>query len=202
MASHPQTLTRLIGKWTDGDAAAGELLFSTIHQELKRIASRRLRSGAARRSFQPTEIVNEAYLRLARQRKAHFANRHEFFAFAAMVINRAIVDVLRYAAKGGRRLDREQPVDQVSVADVPETFGDGDLLVTLRELDPALKALHEKFPRAHDVFVRVVFEERTLRDVAAELGMSEDAAGRKMKIAKPFLGKWLLARRSAVIADA
>jgi DNA-directed RNA polymerase specialized sigma24 family protein len=58
-------VTVLLRAWREGDEAALESLMPLVHGELQRIARRCLRGEGANHSVQATELVNEAFLRLA-----------------------------------------------------------------------------------------------------------------------------------------
>lgn len=113
--SGQQDLTKLLQDWNHGDASAGDVLFTEIYQALKAIASNRLRDVNA--SVQTTELVHEGFLVLSQKASIHWQDRKHFFAIAANVIRRLLVDRARasHAAKRGGANARYIPLDDVQL---------------------------------------------------------------------------------------
>jgi len=178
----PADLTQLIRRWSDGDERAKEELFSVIERQLRRIAARRLRTPAAHHRFQATEVVNEAFIKLAGQHPQAWNNRRQFFAIVARIMDRAIVDGIRYQGAQSRDVDMEIALD-AAAADRPEAGLTGKLVA----LDSALDDLSATTPDAYDVFIKRAFGGRSLHEIAASAGRSEDWASRKWKFARAFV---------------
>jgi RNA polymerase sigma-70 factor, ECF subfamily len=66
-----------------------------VYEDLRRIARRRLRAKRRGHSLVPTALVHEAYLRLLALRRLEWQNRAQFFAIAARVMRRILVDHAR-----------------------------------------------------------------------------------------------------------
>src|SRR6187549_2158839 len=88
-------ITLLLGRWSRGDQQAAEEVFPLVYDELRRIALRQLRRERGDHTLQATAIVHEAYLRLSGQGELHWPSRAHFFAFAAHLIRRILVDYAR-----------------------------------------------------------------------------------------------------------
>src|SRR5688572_12179374 len=88
-------LTGLLRAWNAGDSEAGDRLIPLVYQELHRQAARYLSRERSNHTLQPTALVNEAYLRLARQRRVVWQDRAQFFGVAATVMRRLLVDHAR-----------------------------------------------------------------------------------------------------------
>jgi RNA polymerase sigma factor (TIGR02999 family) len=100
MASDSQfsgEITTLLQRWSGGDSAALDDLVGIAYRELHAIAAGYLRQGNRQQTIQATELVNELYLRLARQRSAQFSDRSHFYSFAAMLMRRILNDQSRRA---------------------------------------------------------------------------------------------------------
>src|SRR5262245_20194506 len=97
--------TGLLKAWGDGDAAALEALIPLVHDELRRLARRYMGRERSGQTLQPTALVNEAYLRLADLREMRWQDRTHFFAMAARLMRRVLVDIARSKGyqKRGRR---------------------------------------------------------------------------------------------------
>jgi RNA polymerase sigma factor (TIGR02999 family) len=101
-ASHD--VTQLLVAWSDGDQAARDRLMSVVYEELHRLAQRYMRRESPGHTLQTSALVNEAFLRLVDQRNVHWQNRSHFFAIAAQMMRRILVDYARsrnYAKRGG-----------------------------------------------------------------------------------------------------
>ena len=95
-------VTRLLLAWSDGHAAAGDALMHAVYGELRDMARRYLRRERAGHSLPPTALVHEAYLKLVDQRRVQWQNRAHFFAIAARVMRRILVDHARERASAKR----------------------------------------------------------------------------------------------------
>src|SRR5499427_5656025 len=90
-----QEVTALLREWAAGDRAALERLMPIVYGELRRLAASQLRAERREHTLQPTALVHEAYLRLVGQRSVSWANRAHFFAIAAEMMRRVLVDHAR-----------------------------------------------------------------------------------------------------------
>src|SRR5689334_11679288 len=86
----PQDVTRLLADWSQGDHAALEKLTPLVYEELRRLAHHHMKGQRPDHTLQTTGLVNEAYLRLADQRKPSFANRSHFLAVAAKAMRQIL----------------------------------------------------------------------------------------------------------------
>src|SRR5271169_4540131 len=93
----PGEITSLLQRWSGGDAAALDDLVEVAYRELHAIAEGYLRQGNRSQTLQATELVNELYLRLARQRTSQLSDRGHFYTFAAMLMRRILSDHSRRA---------------------------------------------------------------------------------------------------------
>jgi RNA polymerase sigma factor (TIGR02999 family) len=93
----PGDITSLLQRWSGGDTAALDDLVEVAYKELRGIAASYLRQGTLQNTLQATELVNELYMRLAKQRSAQLSNRCHFYSFAAMLMRRILNDFSRRA---------------------------------------------------------------------------------------------------------
>src|SRR5688572_6584721 len=91
----PDNVTELLRKWKGGDAKAVEELACLVYGELRQLAHRYLRKERPVHTWQSTELVHEAYLRLIDQREANWHDRTHFFAVSAQIMRRILVDHAR-----------------------------------------------------------------------------------------------------------
>src|SRR5687768_13495220 len=88
-------VTALLRAWQNGDEQVGEQLLRAVYAELRRQAARAMRRESPDHTLQPTALVHEAYLRLVNQRRVEWQGRAHFFAVAAQLMRRILVDHAR-----------------------------------------------------------------------------------------------------------
>jgi RNA polymerase sigma-70 factor, ECF subfamily len=96
-------ITQMLLDWSRGDKAALERMMPIVHGELYRLAHRYMNRERAGHTLQTSALVNEAYLRLVDQRSVEWQNRAHFFAIAAQMMRRILVDHAhshKYAKRG------------------------------------------------------------------------------------------------------
>jgi RNA polymerase sigma factor (TIGR02999 family) len=102
LAAH--NLTGWLIEWRQGNKAALNELTPLVYDELRRIAHRYVQRERNGHTLGTTALVNEAYLRLAGQKKIEWQNRSHFFAVTAQVMRHILIDHARrrhYAKHGG-----------------------------------------------------------------------------------------------------
>src|SRR5262249_10537104 len=130
----------LLRAWSEGDPDALGKLTPIVYRELHRLAGRYLRGERPDHSLQTTALVNEAYLRLADHTRMRWQNRAHFFAVAAQVMRRILVDHARR-----RNLKRGGGLQRVSLDEALVVTGGRS--TDLVALDEALLALAQFDPR-------------------------------------------------------
>ncbi len=88
-------VTRLLLLWSDGDAAARDELVHVVQPELHRLARRHMVRERPDHTLQATALINEVYLRLIDWRSVGWQDRAHFFAVAAWLMRRTLVDHAR-----------------------------------------------------------------------------------------------------------
>ena len=112
-------ITQWLLAWSDGRRDALDHLTPLVYDDLRRLAARYMQREPVDHTLQPTALVHEAYLRLIDQRQAHWRNRAHFFAMAAGMMRRILVDHARgrLAEKRGGGWQRVTLVeDQIAAA--------------------------------------------------------------------------------------
>jgi RNA polymerase sigma factor (TIGR02999 family) len=109
----PQEVTQLLLDWSEGDRAALEKLAPIVYDELRRLAHHYMEGQRRDHTLQTTALVNEAYLRLADQKRASFTNRSHFFAVAAKAMRQILVNHAKAAQRqkrggGSEKVDLEE----------------------------------------------------------------------------------------------
>ena len=176
-------VTELLADWSEGDQEALNKLIPLVYDELHKLASRYLRRERPDHTLQTTAVVHEAYLKLVNQRDANFENRLHFFAVAAQIMRRILVDYARrhHASKRGGDLYKLS-LDEALVTS--EEKG-ADLLA----LDEALERLAAIDERQSRVVELRVFAGLTLEEAAQALNLSPSTVRREWSMAKAWLHK-------------
>ena len=177
-------VTVLLADLSAGVPGAADKLAAVVMAELHRIAERAMRREAEGHTLQPTELVDEALVRLFGQRKASWANRAQFYAVASQTIRRILVD----HARQRRRLKRDHGVRVTlneGVAESPERS------VDLIALDDALQQLDTLAPRQARVVELRFFGGLDIEETAVALDISPATVKRDWTFARAFLLKQL-----------
>jgi len=175
-------VTQLLLAWRQGEPLALEELIPVVHKELRRRAHRYMSGEREGHTLQTTALVNEAYLRLVDSSQVQWQNRAHFFAMAAQLMRRVLVDFARtrnYQKRGGEVLRVE-----FDEAWMGSTQGGGDLVVAL---DDALQELAKFDARKSQVVEMRFFGGLSATETAEVLKVSEDTVLRDWKLAKTWL---------------
>ncbi len=185
MTPSPQEVTRWLVAWGDGDRAALDHLIPLVHEELHRLAKRYM--GQERRragrgvSLQTTVLVNEAYLRLIDVGNVQWQNRAHFFAIAAQLMRRILVDYAREHGSHKRGGDaRRVPLEEAASFSVERA---PDLVA----LDDALDALARIDERKGRVVELRFFGGLRVEETAEVLNVSPQTVMRDWRLAKAWL---------------
>ena len=180
MPSPGESATQLLVQWRDGDQEALQALIPLVYKELRLAAHRCLRAERADHTLQSTELVHEAYMRLAGDRPLPTENRTHFVAVAAKLMRQILVDYARRrgAAKRGPQykveldenldLAQQQPVDVVA-------------------LDDAMTRLAKRDAQQERIVELRFFGGLTVEETAAALEISPATVKRDWNMAKAWL---------------
>ena len=180
-----QDVTALLMAWRDGDEAALRRLTPLVYAELHRLAERCMRGEQAGHPLQTTALVNEAYIRLVDSSRVRWQNRAHFFAIAAQLMRRILVDFARrrrYQKRGGDQL-------QITLAEGLDVAT--NVSADLVAVDEALQELSKLDARKAQVVELRFFGGMTLEETAEALKVSTDTVGRDWRAAKAWLTREL-----------
>jgi RNA polymerase sigma factor (TIGR02999 family) len=177
----PQDVTDMLQDWSEGDREVPARLIPLVYDELRRLADQCLRRERPDHTLQPTALVHEAYLRLSDESGIPLRNRTHFFAVAAKVMRRILVDHARrrHALKRGGLQPNLSLGEAAEIADVPDL----DLLA----LDEALKGLVALDQRKGRVVELRFFGGLSVEETAAVLGISAPTVKNEWRVAKAWL---------------
>lgn len=170
-------ITQILHRLSLGDEQAASELTPLVYSQLRQIAQHQLGAEDARR-WDATELVHEAYLRLIGDAPIAWKDRAHFFAVAATVIRRVLVDQVRKLQsqkRGGNAKQGSLEIDQL---------GDRDVRADLVELDDALNRLAELNERQARLVELRYFGGLTQDEAAEYLGVSR----------RTVAGDWAMAR--------
>jgi RNA polymerase sigma-70 factor, ECF subfamily len=173
-------VTGLLVAWHKGDEDARTRLIEAVYGELRRLARGYLQRERPDHSLPPTALVHEAFLKLIDQRRIHWQNRSQFFAIAAHVMRRILVDHARshYALKRGAG-------DRVPLEDRDAAFE--PLGVDVLALDVALERLSNAYPRQSQLVELRFFGGLTVEEIGAVLDVAPITVKRDWALAKAWL---------------
>jgi RNA polymerase sigma factor (TIGR02999 family) len=181
MTSSPDSITKLLIEWRDGDETALNRLIPLVYEELHRMAHRHMRRERQEHTLQTTALINEAYLRLVDHKGMRWQNRAHFYGVAAQAMRRVLVDEARNHNTNKRKHDRVNLDDAVLV--LPKQAPD------LVALDEALNDLAALDPRKSEVVVMKYFGGMKDKEIAEALGVSTATITREWSSAKLWLLK-------------
>ena len=179
--SQPSDVTQLLAQWSDGDSSVLNRLIPIVHNELRRLASAYMRRERRDHTLQSSALVNEAYMRLVNYNAMTWESRAHFFAVAAQVMRRILVEHARkrlYAKRGGGAckvtLDaalgahNRQPIDVLA-------------------LDDALRGLQSIDPRKARLVELRFFTGLNIEETAVAMSLSTATVIREWRAAKAWL---------------
>jgi RNA polymerase sigma factor (TIGR02999 family) len=178
--TRPESVTVILSRLNGGDREAFNELVPLVYHELHRIAVACLRREAQDHTLQPTALIHEAYLRLARYESADYQSRKHFFAVAARVMRRILVDHAR-----GRFAAKRNAGATVALERDADVAAERDAIVI--SLDDALTALAcEDETKARFVEMRF-FGGMTAEEIASCMGTPVHIVRRELRNAQVWL---------------
>jgi len=180
-------ITERLRHWNDhqrGDSS--DALLNLVYGELRRQAHRYLQRERAGHTLQTTALVHEAYLKLARQENVQWESRSHFFAIAATLMRRILIDY----AKARHRVRRGGASDDLPLENA-FTVAVSDTEFDLLALDEALNRLAEKDAELARVVELRFFSGLDVPETAKVLGVSESTVKRDWAMAKAWLRREL-----------
>lgn len=184
-SSSPPDVTNLLIAWGKGDQQAFDRLMPEVRNELHRIAQHYMAGERPGHDLQATALINEAYLRLVDWKNIQWADRAHFFAMAANMMRRVLVE----HARRRDRIKRGGEAIHVSLSEAAHvaTPERADVLV----LDEALQRLEKLDPRKSRVVEMRFFGGLSLEEAAEALDVSVATVRRDWVLARAWLSREL-----------
>ena len=179
--SPAEDLTQMLNRLEGEDRAATSEFFDVVHRELRALAGQYFRGERPDHTLQPTALVNEAYLKLIRQKNARWNDRTHFFAVAARAMRQILVD---HALKR-KRLKRGGDWQRTPLSLVAEELS--SQTIDLLAIDEALQKLERLDQRMHQVVELRFFSGLAIKEVAQLLGVSRRTVEGDWSMARAWL---------------
>jgi RNA polymerase sigma factor (TIGR02999 family) len=173
-------VTGLLVAWSNGEQAARDHLIDAVYGELRLLARGYLRRERTDHSLSPTALVHEAYLKLIDQRRVQWQSRAHFFAIAAHLMRRILVDHARAHGAVKRGAGMKAPLQDV-------TLGTNPYDVDVLALDAALDRLAAIDERQSRLVELRFFGGLTVEETAAALDVSPVTVKRDWALARAWL---------------
>ena len=179
-AAERQRIAQVLADWANRDPVARDRLVPIVYEELRRLAHHYMRNERDGHTLQTTALVNELYLRLAGIDALEWRDRAHFFAMAATLMRRVLVD---YARQRGR----DKRGAGFSVTSLDENVIAPQRAVDVVALDEALDRLAAVDPQQSRVVELRFFVGLSVQETAEALGISPATVKRDWATAKLWL---------------
>jgi RNA polymerase sigma factor (TIGR02999 family) len=177
----PATITQLLIRWRDGDQAALDELLPQVYRELRRLANHYLRQERPGHTLQASDLVHEAYLRLADEKEIDWQNRAHFFGIAAVRMRHILVE----HARGRNAAKRGGGEYRLSLSQADRLTEERD--VNLLALDDALQRLEALDAQKSRIVELRYFGGLTIEETAEALRISTATVKRDWNMARAWL---------------
>ncbi len=182
-----QNITQLLLTWNKGDKQALDELMPLVFDELHRQAARFLRRERSDHTLQTTALINEAYLKLIDQNRVNWQSRTHFFAIAANLMRRILVDY----ARSKNRDKRGGDLMKLSLEEAADVAVGKEKNIDLMALDEALSKLEKIDERQARIVELRYFGDLTLEETAEALNISRTTVIEDWAMAKAWLRREL-----------
>jgi RNA polymerase sigma factor (TIGR02999 family) len=181
-------ITEMLRDWSDNHRAeSADALLKLVYNELHRQAHRYLQKERVGHTLQTTALVNEAYLKLNKQKNVYWESRSHFFAIAATMMRRILIDYAKTKHRDRRGGSEHKTLSLEEALTVAVSDMDFDLL----ELDEALNRLAAKEAHLAKIVELRFFSGLDVAETAEVLGISESTVKRDWQMAKAWLHREL-----------
>jgi RNA polymerase sigma factor (TIGR02999 family) len=174
-------LKTLLLQWREGDRSAGEQVVALVYADLRNLAAYFLHSERPDHSLQPTDLVNEAFVRLTSGKPVDWQNRAHFIAVAARQMRRILIDHARHQ----KALKRNDTLITVSFSEGSEARKSH--LESVLAVEEILAKLEAYDPRAAQIVELRVFGGMTEKEMGEVLGISVATVKRDWTFARAWL---------------
>ena len=181
MSASSNDITQLLAAWGNGDQNALDQLMPLVYSELHRMAHRHMKKERPGHTLQTSALLNEVFLRLVDQRNVTWKSRAHFFAIAAQVMRRILVDYARSRSSAKRAGNARQ------VSFNEELIVSEQRSADILELHDALNELATIDERKSKVVELKFFGGLSIEETAEVLGVSPGTVMRDWTLSKAWL---------------
>jgi len=174
-------ITRLLQRVRAGDKDAFDSLIPLVYGELKKLAAAHLRRESKGNCLQCTELLHEAFLRLAGGRHPTYESRSHFYGIASRLMRQILVDMAR------ARATEKRSGAEIPLTEIPELGRQPDL--SLLMIDDALERLQKSDPLKVQLIEMRYFGGMTAEESAVALSLSVHVVRRELRLAQAWLRK-------------
>lgn len=178
-----EQITELLAAWNEGSREALDRLIPMVEAELRRIAHKFMSRENPHHSLQTTGLINETYLKLIDQRESNWQNRAHFFALAAQIMRRILINY----ARDRQTEKRGGGAEHLNLEDV--TILSPEKSEELLRLDEALKKLAEIDPVKSRIVEMRYFGGMTIGETGQILKMAPTTVSFHWRLARAWLGR-------------
>jgi RNA polymerase sigma factor (TIGR02999 family) len=179
-AAERERIAQVLADWSNRDPAARDRLVPVVYEELRRLAHHYMRNEREGHTLQTTALVNELYLRFAGIDAMGWRDRAHFFAMAATLMRRVLVDYARHRG-------RDKRGGGLSVISIDENMIAPQRAVDVVALDDALERLAAVDPQQGRVVELRFFAGLSVKETAEALNISPATVKRDWATAKLWL---------------
>lgn len=176
-------ITELLASWSNGDETSLEELVPLVEQELCRIARNYLRRESPNGSLMTADLINEAYIKLIRQRNPRWQNRSHFFAVSSIIIRRILINHARDRSAAKRA--GSTVVLNIEDVEIMSSEQTAELLL----LDETLKRLAILDPQKARIVELKYFGGLSTTEIAEVMKLSPALVNRHWKLARAWLAR-------------
>lgn len=176
-------ITRLLHELSSGGENSPDQLLELVYDDLRRLATSYMQNERGDHTLQATALVHEAYMRLVDWKNVTWQNRAQFFAIAAQVMRKVLIDHAR-AHKANKRFGHKLVLDEA--ISLPEQRP-----IDLLRLEEALENLEKVDPRQARIVELRFFAGLSIEETAYILGVSESTVRRDWTFAKAWFQREL-----------
>jgi RNA polymerase sigma-70 factor, ECF subfamily len=178
-----QEVTVLLNAMSSGDEASPDRLLEIVYNDLRRLAGAYMQNERSDHTLQATALVHEAYMRLVDWKNVSWQSRAQFFAIAAEVMRKVLIDHARARLSQKRRGHKLVLDEAISLPDHRP--------IDLIALDDALESLKQVDPRQARIVALRFFGGLSIEETAYVLKISESTVRREWTFAKAWFQREL-----------
>lgn len=186
--SDTESITQMLARWRAGEAGAEDAVARAIYPLLRQVARGQVMRNDGHWTMGATDLAQEAYLRLREQQGFDWRNRQQFFAIAATVVRRVVIDYLRERTADKRGGGKDH-VDVLGVEGV--ALGEPEQTLDWIALDQALDQLKAMDPACARVVELKLFTPMSAEEIAEATACSPATVGRHWRFARNWLATTL-----------